>query len=104
MSKIQQFGRPYETFDPKNKRHRSIFHEALKYRTWGRSPICFFPEDDANGTNSLMDQLMNAVGKYYMEKEFGSLADDEPFEKKKLYEIGQEIRVRPNPHVYKYAK
>jgi hypothetical protein len=104
MSKIQQFGRPYETFDPKNKRHRTIFHEALKYRTWGRSPICFFPEDDANGTNSLMDQLMNAVGKYYMEKEFGSLVDDEPFEKKKLYEIGQEIRVRPNPHVYKYAK
>lgn len=102
MSKIQQFGRPYETFDPKNKRHRAIFHEAMKYRTWGRSPICFFPEDDANGSNSLMDQLIKAMGKYYMEKEFGSLADDEPFERNGFYEIGKEVRTRPNPHVYKY--
>ena len=99
MSKIQQFGRPYETFDPTNKRHRAIFHEAIKYRTWGRSAICFFPEDDANGSNSLMDQLTKAVSKYYMEKEFGSLVDDDPFDG-----TSKEIRTRPNPHVYRKSK
>ena len=79
MSKIQQFGRPFETFDPSNKKHRQIFHDVLRYRTWGRSAICFWAEDDSSGNNSLMDQCVKAIGTYYMEKEFGELIDDDPF-------------------------
>ena len=70
MSKIQQFGRPFETFDPSNKKHRKIFHDVLRYRTWGRSAICFWSEDDSTGNNSLMDQCVKAISTYYMEKEF----------------------------------
>ncbi len=90
MSKIQQFGRVFETFDPSNKNHRKIFHDVLRYRTWGRSPICFWAEDDSSGSNSLMDQCIKAMGKYYIEKEFGVLIDDDPF-------LNAEIRTRPNP-------
>ena len=98
MSKIQQFGRPFETFDPSNKKHRQIFHDVLRYRTWGRSEICFWAEDDSSGNNSLMDQCVKAIGTYYMEKEFGELIDDDPFES------GKSTRTKPNPHVYQYTR
>ena len=94
MSKIQQFGRPHETFDPNNKRHRKIFHDVMQYRTWGRSPICFWAEDDSSGSNSLMDQCIKTMGRYYMEKEFGEIRDNDPFLS------GETIRNRPNPHLY----
>ena len=99
MSKIQQFGRLHETFDPSNKKHRKIFHDVLRYRTWGRSPICFWAEDDSSGSNSLMDQCIKAMGRYYIEKEFGVLVDDDPFS-------NAEIRIRPNPcpHIRKKLK
>ena len=98
MSKIQQFGRPYETFDPSNKKHRKIFHDVMRYRTWGRSEICFWAEDDSSGSNSLMDQCIKAMGRYYIEKEFGELVDDDPFNS------GKETRSRPNPHPYIYTR
>ena len=100
MSKIQQFGRLHETFDPSNKKHRKIFHDVLRYRTWGRSPICFWAEDDSSGSNSLMDQCIKAMGKYYIEKEFGNLIDDDPFISTEV------IRSRPNPcpHIRKKIK
>jgi len=98
MSKIQQFGRPHETFDPGNKKHRKIFHGVMQYRTWGRSPICFWAEDDSSGSNSLMDQCIKAMGRYYMEKEFGQLNNDDPFIS------GETIRDRPNPHPYIYIR
>jgi hypothetical protein len=33
-----------------------------------------------------------------MEKEFGELIDDDPFES------GESTRIKPNPHVYKYTR
>lgn len=98
MSKIQQFGRPFETFNPSNKKHRKVFHEALRYRTWGRSPICFWNEESSSGSNSLMDQCIKAMGRYYMEREFGLLIDDQPFD------ANVNIRTRPNPKVHESAK
>jgi len=98
MSKIQQFGRPHETFDPGNKKHRKIFHGVMQYRTWGRSPICFWAEDDSSGSNSLMDQCIKAMGRYYMEKLFEQLNNDDPFIS------GETIRDRPNPHPYIYTR
>jgi hypothetical protein len=46
-----------------------------------------------------MDQCIKAMGKYYIEKEFGVLADDDPFS-------NAEIRIRPNPcpHIRKKLK
>lgn len=86
MGKVNQAGRPYEVFDPFNKKHRQIFHEALKYKTWGRSPIRFWLDET---TDNLMDQCTKKIAKYYLLKEFGKLENDEPFD--------GGIRVRPNP-------
>jgi hypothetical protein len=70
----------------------------MRYRTWGRSEICFWAEDDSSGSNSLMDQCIKAMGRYYIEKEFGALIDDDPFNS------GKETRSRPNPHPYIYTR
>jgi hypothetical protein len=70
----------------------------MRYRTWGRSEICFWAEDDSSGSNSLMDQCIKAMGRYYIEKEFGELVDDDPFNS------GKETRNRPNPHPYIYTR
>jgi hypothetical protein len=70
----------------------------MRYRTWGRSEICFWAEDDSSGSNSLMDQCIKAMGRYYIEKEFGELIDDDPFNS------GKETRSRPNPHPYIYTR
>jgi hypothetical protein len=70
----------------------------MRYRTWGRSAICFWAEDDSSGSNSLMDQCIKAMGRYYIEKEFGELVDDDPFDS------GKETRSRPNPHPYIYTR
>ena len=45
-----------------------------------------------------MDQCVKAIGTYYMEKEFGELIDDDPFDS------GESTRIKPNPHVYKYTR
>lgn len=68
MSKVEQYARPWVVFNPTNKSHREIFHNALKYRTWGKSPVRFWLEDE---TTSLMDQCTKKMARYYMEKEFG---------------------------------
>ena len=70
----------------------------MQYRTWGRSPICFWAEDDSSGSHSLMDQCIKAMGRYYMEKEFGQLQCADPFLS------GETIRGRPNPHPYIYTR
>jgi|FreactcultureFD7_1027221.scaffolds.fasta_scaffold45579_3 hypothetical protein len=70
MSKIEQFARQHETFNPTNKKHREIFHNVLKHKTWGRSPIRFWLEDE---TTSLMDQCTKNMARYYMEQEFGNI-------------------------------
>lgn len=72
MSKIEQFSRQWETFDPSNKKHREIFHRALKHKSWGKSPIRFWLEDE---TTSLMDQCTKNMARYYMEKEFGKIKE-----------------------------
>jgi hypothetical protein len=45
-----------------------------------------------------MDQCIKAMGRYYMEKEFGELHNDDPFVS------GETIRDRPNPHPYIYTR
>lgn len=95
MSKIHQFSRSYEVFDPYNAEHRKIFHEVLKYQTWGRSPIRFW----LDGTeDSLMEQCTRKMAKYYMIQEFGPLAaEDARFGESK-------IRVRADPHAHALAQ
>lgn len=88
MSKVQVQNRPIVPFDANKKAHRKIFYEAMKYRTWGRSPIRFWLEED---NYNLIDQIQKQMAKYYMTKEFGSLASEKPLAE-------GEIRSRPNPY------
>ena len=45
-----------------------------------------------------MDQCIKAMGKYYMEKEFGEFSDADPFA------FNETIRMRPNPYPYVYTR
>lgn len=76
MSKIAQFGRQFEVFDASNKKHREIFHTALKHKTWGRSPIRFWIDDEQT---DLMYQCTRKMAFWYMQKEFGKIKLDEVF-------------------------
>lgn len=87
MSKIQQYGRPFVTFDVDNKEHRKIFHEILKYNTFGRSPVRFWLE---NEHNNLMNQISKDLTDYYLVKEFGSMK----IKDEEMLPIG-EVRTRP---------
>lgn len=71
MSKINQFGRRFETFNPALLVHREIFHSALKYRTWGRSPVRFWSED---ANTDLMYQCTQKMAIWYMTQEFGKIS------------------------------
>ena len=90
MSKVQLQNRPIMAFDPNKKEHRKIFFEMMKYRTWGRSPIRFWLEED---NYNLIDQLQRKLARFYMEKEFGSLDN---VEENPITE--GEVRTRPNPY------
>lgn len=70
MSKISQFGRQFEVFDPNNRNHREIFHDALKHRTWGRSPIRFWVDDEQT---DLLYQCTQKMAHWYMAQEFGEI-------------------------------
>lgn len=74
MSKIAQFGRHFEVFDPSNKKHRELFHAALKHKTWGRSPIRFWVDDEQT---DLMYQCTQKIAHWYMQREFGKIKLDE---------------------------
>lgn len=73
MSKIAQFGRQFEVFDATSKKHRELFFNALKHRTWGRSPIRFWVDDEQT---DLMYQCTRKIADYYMKKEFGKISID----------------------------
>jgi hypothetical protein len=87
MSKIEQYGRHWETFNPTSKEHRQIFHNALKHKTWGKSPIRFWLQ---NETTSLMDQCTKSMARFYMEKEFGKFLDVTLDEELSTFEIYKE--------------
>ena len=93
MGKIDQYGRQHEVFDATSKTHRKIFHDVIKYKTWGRAPIRFWIE---NENNNLISQITDEMVRYYMMKEFGklSLAGEEAM-------TGYGIRTRPNPRPHK---
>jgi len=69
MSKIIQFGRPYVSFDPANPEHRAIFNSVLINKTWGRSPVRFWLDDEQT---DLMYQCTKKMARWYMEQEFGA--------------------------------
>lgn len=89
MSKINQYGRPYVTFDVENKEHRKIFHDIVKHNNFGRAPVRFWLE---NEQNNLMNQIKVDLVNYYIAKEFGSLTLKES---EKMPSSG--TRTRPNP-------
>lgn len=80
MSKIIQFGRQYASFDPANAEHRAIFHSVLVNKTWGRSPVRFWLDDEQT---DLMYQCTKKMAHWYMEQEFGALGPQTLAEQRK---------------------
>lgn len=80
MSKIIQFGRQYASFDPANAEHRAIFHSVLVNKTWGRSPVRFWLDDEQT---DLMYQCTKKMAHWYMEQEFGALGPQTLVEQRK---------------------
>lgn len=68
MNKIQFSGRPYATFDPKNKQHRLWFTEFQKSGTWSNCPVRFIVSDDVG---DLVTMIQRKLISHYTEKEFG---------------------------------
>lgn len=68
MSKLSQSSRKFETFDPDNKEHRRIFHEAMKHNTWSKSPIRFWIDGEQI---DLIAHCTAKLSQWYAEREFG---------------------------------
>lgn len=60
--------RPEVLFDPKDPKHRKMYKQFLKDRSWGKLPIKFA----ARGYGITLGHIERALLDYYTEKEFGS--------------------------------
>lgn len=67
MNKIQFNGRPFVSFDPKNKQHRQWFTEFHKTGTWGTCPVRFIVSDDVG---DLVTMIQRKLVTHYLSKEF----------------------------------
>lgn len=72
MSKINQAGRRFELFDPNNKEHRRLLHEAVQCNTWSRSPIRFWVNDEHA---DLMTECTKHMARWYLDREFDKLRE-----------------------------
>jgi hypothetical protein len=68
--RLEQAGRPYTTFNPSNRKHRTYYAEFLQKRTWGNCPVRFIVSEDAG---DLVTMIQRELVKFYTEKEFQAL-------------------------------
>ena len=68
MSKLEFYGRPLVSFDPKNKDHRRWYYQFVQYRGWGTCPVRFICPDDTGLDLTIM--IKNMMVDYYIRKEF----------------------------------
>jgi hypothetical protein len=61
--------RPLVLFDPAKKEHREHYFNFMKSRTWGRCPIRFAVEGDAQN-NNLAYAMQRMLVEHFMAKEF----------------------------------
>ena len=58
-------------FDPANKKHRIIYQDFLKNRSWSKSPVRFHLTEDHDNVVSMVHETL---ANYYIGKEFGKIA------------------------------
>lgn len=69
MSLLDHALRPVVLFDPDNKDHRQHYNNFLVRGTWGKCPVRFAVEGDAQN-NNLAYAMQRMLVEYYMAKEF----------------------------------
>lgn len=65
--RIEAALRPFEVFDPANRRHREYYARYLKLGTWGYCPVRFAIQDDCN---NLAASMQRELTEYYIKREF----------------------------------
>ena len=71
--RLEQFGRPKTTFDPKNKLHRGAYLDFVETGSWRNCPVSFIVDDDSLSVIYCIERKMLS---YYLKREFGQ--DREP--------------------------
>lgn len=61
--------RPLVIFDPSKKEHRTHYIEFMKTKTWGKCPVRFAVEGDAQNSN-LAYAMQRMLVEHFMAKEF----------------------------------
>jgi hypothetical protein len=67
---LNDASRPVVMFDASDKKHRGIYQEFLKNRSWGKSPIRFHLTEDHDNVVSMVHEM---IANYHIEKEFGKI-------------------------------
>lgn len=68
MSRLAFFGRPWVAFDAANKQHRQWYNEFVTKGTWGKCPVRFLIDDEAQG--NLVTMVQRRLVAYYLGHEF----------------------------------
>ena len=70
-SVLQNYGRPIVMFNPADKKHRDIYSEFLKNRSWSKSPVRFHVTEDHDNVVSMVHEML---ANYHTAKEFGKIS------------------------------
>lgn len=71
MSVLQVTGRPVTIFDVKNRKHRELYAQFVRTRSWAHSPVRFIASEP---TESDVGTIARQVVEFYVDKEFGEKA------------------------------
>lgn len=66
---LENYGRPYATFDAANRQHRQWFFNFLKQGTWGDCPVRFILDRDV--ATDVVTMIQRKLNDFYLAKEFG---------------------------------
>lgn len=59
--------RPFEMFNPANRKHREYYKQFMEQGTWGYCPVRFTMEEDFG---NLAATIQRKLTEYYVGKEF----------------------------------
>lgn len=75
MSLLDHALRPIVLFDPEDREHRQHYNNFLVGGTWGKCPLRFAVEGDAQN-NNLAYAMQRMLVEYYMAKEFKGVVQE----------------------------
>lgn len=68
MSVLHVMSRPVEIFDAGNRKHRELYAQFIRTRSWAHSPVRFIASEP---TESDVGTIARQVVEFYAAKEFG---------------------------------